>query len=481
MLSQQSIIRAFYRLLICVLGLAIWPVPTVFGFNLPQIYFTDYSLNRTRIEPGGEATGTVTLWNYDALPASDLALGYQLAYGSGGAKKILDERAGDAFTLAAGEKRTFKFSYWLPYRLPGGEDLLGAGLTGDGGLTLRVKVQNSLGTVLAWADKSVYSDSTGSFFTLDYLPDLLSANPGVLAQGESPELRFALTAPSDLKQSDTIALVIRYKTAREGNPSWRESDLPLEIGSDVRKTITYELPPFGEPGRYTTTIKVLNKGSGDVVSNSLEYSWIVKNPRGNAQIFFAALDKDAYTEGAIASLRVGFAAQDWNGGPDNKLKVAGKIFDGSGQIAGEAAETVKMSEREAVLRIPITRDVQNPKAAIQLIVGERTADSYEFPVKEQKDGADDNKPKLPDPALPGFWSLFFARFSLYVAVFAAIILAGAIVYYLKVIRPYLRKKQKKKAGKKALKKPAVSSGSMDDLLDEFNEIEKQNKRFKLPK
>lgn len=479
MLRQQLITRVLYRLLVCVLGLVFWPVPAVFGFDLPQIYFTDYGLDRTRIEPGGKTAGTITLWNYDASPASDLVLGYQLIYGTGNAKKIIDTRVGDAFALAAGEKRSFKFNYWLPYRLPGGDDPSGDGSAGSE-LTLRVKVENSLGTVLAWSDKNIYSGPAGSFFNLDYFADLLSANPGVLDPGESPELRFALTRPSDLGRSDTIAQVIRFKTAREGNPSWRESDLPLEIGKDARKTITYKLPPFGEPGRYTTTVKVVNKGSGDVVSNSLEYSWIVKGPQGNAQIIFAALDRDAYTAGAIASLRVGFAAQDWSGIPDKELKVAGKILDGDGQIAGEAADTVKISEQETVLRVPIAKDVKNPKAALQLIMGGKTADAYEFLAKEPN-GQAENKPKLPDPVLPGFWSLFFARFSLYIAVFAAVILFGAIVYYLKVIRPYLLKKKKEKARKKAAKKEAAASDSIGDLLDEFNQIEKQNKRFKLPK
>lgn len=475
MLFRQSTAKLVLRSLACFLGLLLWPAGVVFGFELPQIYFTDCVLDRIQAPPGGKIAGSIALWNYEAAPLSDLRLGYELSYGPSGAKKILDLRTGVPFALAAGERRSFKFEYWLPYKLPSQIQM------GDGGLTFRVKVANSLGTVLAWTDKIIYSDATGVFFTLDYLADPASKNPGILSPGESPEVRFNITLPPDLKRSEMISKVVRYQTCKKISESCFESELPLELEAASRKTIAYRLPVFREPGFYRTVVRMVNKGSGDIVSNSLEYVWIVKESQGNAQIHYALLDKDTYPSGSIASLRVGFSAVDWIIGADKELSVAAKILAGDGAIAGEAVKSVKMSDREALLRIPITKEADSPKASLILSIGGHPVDNYEFLAKEQEANSPEGQVKIPEPVLPGFWPLFFARFSLYIAVFSGFVLISAVVYGFKVIAPYLKAKKRLRSKKKFANKSAVNGGSLGALLDEFDEIEKRNKRFKSPK
>jgi len=490
-MSSYSVVnrKKNIKFVVCILSLLFWRVQNVSAFDLPAIYFSDYRLDNTQIEPGAKTTGAVTLWNYDQNPVSDLRFNYLLLQTTSGSQKIIDSRYGDAFSLGQKEIRTFNFSYWMPYKLPDAvSSYLEGGLSGaDGGFVLRVRVENSLGTTLAWSDKPVKSVSTGVFFDLGYVPEITSSNPGVVVAGSKPEVRFVLTRPTGLEHPDMIAQVIRFTTTTEGGRSQSETELPLAYGTDEGETITYALPPFAVPGRYETTVKVVNRGSGDIFSNSLSYWWVVKNPLGDAKIFFASLDKEAYSADGIAVLKVGFTPYYWDGKQPKKALITARLFDQAGQLAGERSQIVRPSDREVSLRLPIIKEARNPRVAIQVILDGRIADTYEFFARDKKeiDAGNENTRELPVSVLPGFWSLFFVRFSLYIFVFCGVILALAMIYCFRVLRLRLKKKKKQKERErerqKAAAKKALDSDSLGDLLDQFNEIDRQNRRFKLPK
>ncbi len=473
------------KLIVCILSLLFWGVQNVSAFDLPAIYFSDYRLDNIQIEPGAKTTGAVTLWNYDQNPVSDLRFNYLLLQTTGGSQKIIDSRFGEAFSLGQKERRTFNFSYWMPYKLP---DAIEGSLSGaESGFVLRVRVENSLGTILAWSDKLVKSVSTGVFFNLGYVPEITSSNPGVVVAGSKPEVRFVLTRPAGLERKDMIAQVIRFTTTTEGGRSQSETELPLVYGTNEGETITYALSPFAVPGRYETTVKVVNRGSGDIFSNSLNYSWVVKNPLGDAKIFFASLDKEVYSADGIAVLKVGFTPYYWDGKQPQKALITARLFNQAGQLVGERSQIVQPSDREVSLRLPIIKEARNPRVAIQVILDGRIADTYEFFARDKKeiDAGNENTRELPVPVLPGFWSLFFVRFSLYIFVFCGVILALAMIFCFKALRFWLKKKKKQKERErerqKAAAKKALDGDSLGDLLDQFNEIDRQNRRFKLPK
>ncbi len=490
-MSSHSVVnrRKTIKFIVCILSLLFFRVQNVSAFDLPAIYFSDYRLDKVQIEPGAKTTGAVTLWNYDQNPVSDLRFNYLLLQTIGGSQKIIDSRYGDAFSLGQKEIRTFNFSYWMPYKLPDAvsSDLEG-GLSGAaGGFVLRVRVENSLGTILAWSDKPVKSVPTGVFFNLGYVPQIISSNPGLVVAGSKPEVHFVLTRPAGLERKDMIAQVIRFTTTGEGGRLQSETELPLALGTDEGETITYALPPFGAPGRYETTVRVVNRGSGDIFSNSLSYSWVVKNPLGDAKIFFASLDKEAYFSDGIAVLKVGFAPYYWDGKQPKKALITARIFDQAGQLAGERSQIVRPSDREASLRLPIIKEALNPRVAVQVIFDGRIADTYEFFARDKKEieAGNQNARELPVPVLPNFWSLFFVRFSLYIFVFCGVILVLVMVYCLRALRFWLKKKKKQKERErerqKAAAKKILDGDSLGGLLDQFNEIDKQNRRFKPPK
>lgn len=449
--------------------------PGIFAFNVPQVYFSDYRLDRVLIEPGSKTSGTVTILNGDGNPVPDLHLEYALMFSENGRNKVIDSRIGQAFSLEPSKRQTFSFNYWLPYKLP------------DARLFLRTEIRNSLGTMLAWADKPIASLPADVFFILDYLAQETPEGSGIIEAGGSPKVIFSLRGPEELGKYDLVSKVVRFTTFRSSQKI-AETEVVLTPELVRIGKIAAELPPIAEAGFYRTEAIVFNKGSGDQFSNKLPFEWIVKRQSGNARILLATVDRTSYEAGAMATVRVLLSSYNWDGVERSFPTVVARIKNKAGALAGEKSQVLKFSDSEALLKVPITLDVDDPQISVQVNIDGAVVDIYEFKTQAGRENAlaEERKMPLPIQSLPSVWSYFFARFSLSIAIFSSIVLGICVIYYFKVLRPILRKikmeKQKKNViAKTRRRKRVADSDSLGELLDEFNRIDRQNKRFKLPR
>lgn len=437
------------------------------AFITPQIYFTQFKIAKQNFKPGERVGGTAEIWNYEPQAAGDLRLAFTLAKKTGDSYEIIDARNGDSFGLPAGGKRSIDFSYWLPFKLPAGD------------FFLRVKVENSRGFMFGWADAPLAAESSGDFFELVYdAKDAADGTAGsaVISSSANPPLRFQFIRPAVFDKSSTIGHVIRFSSYRSDGSLAGEADLPVSLNAPETQTIDYSLGPFNEPGTYKTAVRVVNKGSGDAVSNILYYSWIVKDGGPAASILYANLDKSAYAAGETARLSVRFSAAGFEGGEDARLFAV--LTGKDGEIIGKNERSVSLPEGFGEIDIPVSGPVYNARAAVSIESGGIELDRYEFAAGPE-DGlnATSTPPAIVLEDKTGLAALagLLARIFLVVGVIAVLMLAVFAGYYLKVLRPReleIRLLKAKAAQAKA------KGDSLSDLLREFDEIDKKNKHFK---
>jgi hypothetical protein len=449
-----------------VLGIAA-PAERVVAFITPQIYFTELKIDKQHYSPGERIGGTVTLWNFEPEMASDLHFEFSLLRKTGDSLQLIDSRNGDSFSLFPGEKRNADFAYWLPYKLPSGD------------FFLRVKTENSRGTVFSWSDAPLTTEPSGDFFELAYDPADGSdgAINAAISLSQRPSIRFTFKRPSRYDTSSTIAHVIRFSSYEPDGSLVRESDLPVALTSLESRVIDYGLEQFDNPGTYETIVRVLNKGSGDVVSNTLTYSWIVKDAGPVARILFCGLDKDAYAAGDQARLNVRFYSVGANGAGD-AAELSAVLAEKDGKTVAEKKQTVVLDEGFGFMEIPISQNIDNPAVTLSINLGKTQLDRYQFQARvgDKANATSTVSAVTPDQGKePSALIAALARIFLVLGVLSLVSLAIFAAYYFKTIRPANKQKKMLKAKASQAK---IKEESLSDLLKEFNEIDKKNKQFK---
>lgn len=447
---------------------------TAYSFVTPEIYFRNLTVSQKQFVAGAPVSGSAELWNNEPGQASDLMLSYTLFYRINGERLLIDRRTGDKFSLFPDETRPVGFTYWLPYVLPGGD------------FTFRVAVENSRGSVIGWADTNLSLDESGKFVFIGY-----DSRAGAEAEDprsqvlieplERRSVRFTIAA-NDFTATSTFPLVYRVSTRDRFGRLLDESSEPLNLANKELRSIEHSLPALAVPGQYETTVSVYNRGSGDAMSNILKFDWIVKGPSGNAKIHYAEADSDSYQSGQTAKISAWLSFPYWPEGKTDPASINAKIYDKNGKLAGEAGQNAGDGLSRASLEVPLTRDADNPRIRIEVRSEDRMLDEYEFAARIGERPNATSSPVIGNPnRIEGGERVMIARIMSYfflvmIVLAAALPLAGALYYYFKIYRPRKEVRAKVEADLKA--EAEKKEGNLGDLLREFDEIDKENKRFK---
>jgi hypothetical protein len=369
----KSFLEIFYILVL--LGFIISPF-SVFATLAPQIYFTDIKLEKINFQPGEIIKGTVSLWNYENSLMPDLRFSFQLLGKevNGVPTEMIDQKFGDEiFTLAPGEKTSKSFTYSLPKNLP------------TGNFVFRVQIVNGLGEESGWIDKVISVGGEGKFLTLTnywIVKDGKFLHPGGgvgYKIGEIPEIQFDVINESNF----TIVAfpkIITYKRNVGGEIINVQKENEISLKPKEKKTIKANLPQLTDPESYLSEVKMYTKNE-EPISNSIFFRWVVEGE--DATILWVKTEKDNYQAGEEAQVKVQFTGPPHEeSNEEGELKV--KLYNKEGKVVGEGETKVKLRSGEALVKIPIKENLENPKVEVSISKVGKTLDKYEFPVRPKE-------------------------------------------------------------------------------------------------
>lgn len=447
----------------------LFPLQAVFALITPEVYLRDLKIAGTVFSSGGLISGSVKVWNFENFLQGDLNLAYSITKKDERTVRLFDYLKGDTITLGAKENRTLNFSYWLPYKLPAGNYSFTFGLI------------NPKGNDVAWISHDITVNSSENFFLLDnsdyFKPGFGNlSQAGIIERSEQQHLRFTVLPREDISATTTIAVVYKVVTTRNDGKIYKEEEIPIDAKLKDSHFFDYTMPLLRESGQYTTQVRLYNRGSGDPISNILRYFWIVKGDEGNAAVLYASLDKSSYLINETARVKIDYAIPYWKDPTDEILELIIKFFNESEQIVGETSEEISIFDDSLIVAVPLANSVSNPKVLIELKKNLQTLDSYQFIAKsdlEKKTSSIPVAEQVTQNNNPIFLLLRVKTLS-FLGIFLVSVLIMTVTtlfYYLKHIRPENLKKQGKETSEK--------KESLEDLIKEFEEIDKKNKSFKL--
>ncbi len=448
-----------------VLGLTICAVNVhiaapVFASVTPEVYVTGATLEKTVFSAGQEIGGAVSVQNSEPYFSADTHFAYYLL-SRGDNQRVIDYRKGDAFTLGPGEARDLRFGYWLPFKLPAEPFIF------------RIGVENGRGSLVAWIDRAIrISSGDGPFYYISH--NAASGAVGPVSVGAGSDVNVKIDGQADDSEPSVPALVMRVTTYRSGI-QWdvREQELGRVSWPSV---VSMALPAFDAPGLYRADARIYNRGSGDAYSNLIQYFWQVQDTNArSARILYTLIDKTDYAAGDRARVKVQIAYPSWaEGAPPY---VFCRLTGESGAVA-EMQKTASPFESEMILDVPVTATVSNPTVFVAVRDEGTILDSYEFAARGQKsvEAAVPASESTPDITA----ALEAARmkttiFSVILAISLSGLLVGGAVVGRKVILPRIVKRKPEAPPRP---KKNGEDDSISDLLREFNEIDKENKKFK---
>ena len=435
------------------------------AFVAPQIYCGELKMDRLSYAAGDRLTAALDLQNFDNAFYGDLIFDFSIVQNSPTGTKVIDERAGDAFSLNPLEKRTMSISYWLPAKLPTGR------------FVFRIELKNIHGSTIAWSDQEIDIKGEGPFASIGYdRPSGEDFSPTVILEAATkPTVKFNLENQADFNGGASIAKIFRLITADENGKIIGQSDYQAHLSAPNPTHMEYNLPAFFRPGRYRTIVRVFSRGTGDAVSNILVYNWIVKGSPGLSEVTYANRDKAGYVRNDKAMLFVWLIFPYWDG-TSNSVDIDASFLDSKNQTAAHATKTVAVADGITSVELPVVSAIDNPKVSIKVYSGGSILDSYEFlaPVEDQTAKPEKKNPVTPDNDL---FAAFDAQLkaNLFLGLFLVSLGAALVVAIVFYKKRYIKPKSKKTTGFAGDKK---GEQSMEDLLREFNEIDRLNKRFK---
>jgi len=337
----------------------------------PQIYFTDLKLSKNRFVAGEKIKGEVSFANYDEFIIVDLLLKYQIltkeTYG------IIEEKIDrEILSIKPGEEVTRLFEYTLPSYLPM-EDLV-----------FRVRLTTTKGEDLGWIDRPINVVSEGKFLSLyNYwlLKDGKKLHPGAgfeYSPNEIPQVEFDAVNNSKF----TITAFPRVTIYKRNLNAEVVKVLKYETFTfqpSVTKKIKLNLSNFNVPESYLAVLRMYDRNTGKPISNTIYFRWVV--PGDSGRILWLGIDKDSYQKGEEAVFKVIYVGPphiEALKGPIKEGELVFKLYNEKGELTGEGKKIIKLKAGEAMVKVPVNKDVISPKIVATISKGGKTFDEYSY-------------------------------------------------------------------------------------------------------
>ncbi|MCX6760077.1 MAG: hypothetical protein NTW46_01910, partial [Candidatus Nealsonbacteria bacterium] len=379
----------------------------------PQIYFTDLKLEKETFKPGEEIKGSVSLWNYEQFLAPDLFLFSGLMTdkdkGTNVYKTTIDwEKDNNGFMLLAGEKVQKDFNYILPLNLPSGK------------MEFKIWVANSMGAVFSFVSKEINIEGNNNFLTLINKSSNGISFPISIPLEKDPIKIFYSIKNNSESSVNVFPIITLWKKNIGGEMVKEEKKDQIALKPKEEKSLTFDLVEPAEP--YFSLIEMrLYDNNNQPLSNSIYINPLRSFSGNRAEILNASCDKDIYSAGEIANVKIQFSGvsglSDQSAG---QAKIAVKITDNkSGDVAGSKEEEVNSSGGETVVSFPVNKSVSDFKVESSILYNEKVLAEYSFNVVFRE----------PAPQSQGL-----GNNNIYLIILVALIVLFAMIFFIYLIK-----------------------------------------------
>ncbi len=359
------------KILVSVLLFFFFAPSPLFAIVLPQVYLTDLDISNTQFEPGDLLSGSVSLKNYEEYIVSDLGLSYQLLVvdADGVPTQVIDETPPNQyFSLPAVGEETRNFSYQLPSNLP------------KGSLNFRVQLKSARGEDLGWADEKIEVGGKGNFLSLSnywFIVDNEQVDPGGgynFDRGDVPVVVFKVENSTEFL-INAYPRAVTYKRNVSEDPVRSSNSGVISLSSGESLDVELELPSIITPDSYLTEVRMYDSDTDEPVSNAIFFRWIIVGD--DAEVITASADKSSYNagDGALITIQYsGPAAHTIDHGGEGVLEV--ELYDQAGNLVGKEEKNILLKAGEAVLNVPVSKNVENPQVVSRISQGSKILDEY---------------------------------------------------------------------------------------------------------
>jgi|GEM_PF-5098781 len=154
----------------------------------------------------------------------------------------------------------------------------------------------------------------------------------------------------------------------------KTSGLEVSLGAGETKQLAFDLPKAEKPQSYDVILSFGNNKADEAVSNTVVFHYVLRGE--SATIQNARLDKDYYTKGELANVRI-----NWTGAADSFINsrlgasempqtfLFVTLQDGKGELCAsplEKAIPTSRTMKDQSLSLEVTRDCFNPKLIVAI-------------------------------------------------------------------------------------------------------------------
>jgi len=323
-----------------------------------EIYFTDFSTEKSSFNPAEEIKGSFTLWNYENSFVPDLTYGFKLlAKDEEGYFSIVwdDQPSGDNFSLSSDQKLNKSFVYHLPKTLSAGD------------YKFEVRVCNASGVLMNLEDISITIKKTeGTVLILqsgNFLKNGEKAGEETLYDpSETPKITFdILNKSSSVVKAYPVITIYRDNVA--GSPVKEIKRDVISLNPGYVQNEKTDLIQLADPNAHICQV-VMHDQNGDPVSNAIYLRWAISES-GGTEITQTKTDQSSYKPGEEASVSVDIGAQV--GGTAEKGDVLVKVINDQKEVVGETKKEIDLKGGEVNIGVPITKGVSNPKIEVTIV------------------------------------------------------------------------------------------------------------------
>ena len=412
-----------FSFVILFLGIFVFYLFPIQAMIVPQVYFTNLTIDKINFNPGDIITGTVSLWNYEQFVISDLVFNFQLLgdeVDGVPTKMINSQMDSNIFQLSSGEETDKSFSYTLPSNLP------------TGNFVFRIQLSNSRGEEMSWEDKIITIGGENKFLTLGnywIVKDGVKLSPGGgvdYKSGEIPEIIFDVNNDSNFTVV-AFPKIITYKR-NQGQFLQENKGADIILKPEQKQTIEAFLPQLTDPESYLSEVRLYDTETEEEISSLIYFRWIISG-QDDAEILYVNPDKDSYEAGEEAEIDIQITgpahtySEDTHLIPAEEGVVEVSLFNQEDELMCQGNQEVSLESGQVSVSCVVSEDLVNPKIETKIIKNDKILDDYKFEVESKNipsEGSSEEK-----------ISFFEKNKKIILFIFIGFILIMIIIFYFK--------------------------------------------------